>query len=269
MNPIIKKYDIKAKKSLWQNFLIDENALDNIWNATNIEWENIIEVWPWYWALTERLCLKNPWKLTLVELDKDMINILNDRFSNWDFWKIGNNMAIKNIDILEYKPTFEEYKVIANIPYYITSPILRHFLYDVDNSPKEMVILMQKDVWDKILWKNKWKSSVLSLFIDKKCFKKEICIVSASSFSPPPKVTSSVLSFESHNKYENIDDKLFLDFVKKAFKEPRKKLIKNLKDTLNKESLIWILEEIWKNENTRPEDLTIDEYIFLIKKAFS
>lgn len=269
MNDIIKKFNIKAKKSLWQNFLIDDLALENIKNSTKIKWENIVEVWPWYWALTEKICLDNPSDLSLIELDKDMVSVLNERFTAWEFKINESNFIINNIDVLAFEPTFSDYKVIANIPYYITSPILRHFLYEVENTPKSMTILMQKDVWDKILWKNKWKSSVLSLYIDKKCTKKEICIVDASSFSPPPKVTSSVLYFEKHSLFNDIDDDLFLNFIKDSFKEPRKKLIKNLNNTIEKDELIQLLSSIWKTENVRGEDLDINDYIYLLKKIKS
>jgi hypothetical protein len=95
--------------------------------------------------LTERILEKRPKNLTLVELDREMIEILDKRKENGDFQNI-DKLFIKNIDVLKFFPDFEEYFVIANIPYYITSPILRHFLFDVENKPEKMLILMQKDV---------------------------------------------------------------------------------------------------------------------------
>jgi len=255
---ILKKYKIRAKKSLWQNFLVNDDIVEEISSIVDIEWKDIIEVWPWYWALTEKLVEKKPKSLNLVELDNDMIEILNSRIKNNDFTIENIDFNINNIDVLKYEPESIGYSIIANIPYYITSPILRHFLYEVGNKPKDMVILMQKDVWDKILWKWKWKSWVLSLFIEKKCNVSEALFVAKENFVPAPKIESSVLLFELHDVYKDINDELFLDLIKKAFREPRKKLIKNLVNSwYNKELIINIFNELSIDEWVRWEDLDI------------
>ena len=266
---LIKKYTIKAKKSLWQNFLINDDILQSIADTFEIQGKNIIEVWPWYGALTEKLLEKNPLKLTLIELDREMVEILQNRINSWDF-KNSEKICIKNIDVLKYFPEFKEYYfVIANIPYYITSPILRHFLYDLEKSPEKMLILMQKDVWDKIiLWQDKnWKvkSSVLSLFVAKKCKAREIIFVWKQNFFPAPKVESSVILFERHNDFDFLDDKIFFDFIKKAFIEPRKKLINNLsKAGFDKDFVKNIFKQKNIDENIRPEDLSISNWCDLI-----
>lgn len=265
---IIKKYKIRAKKSLWQNFLINEEILKNISEIIEIKDKNIIEVWPWYWALTEKILQKNPKNLTLVELDLEMIEILNSRILNNDF-ENPEKLQIKNIDVLKYFSDFEKYSVIANIPYYITSPIIRHFLYKNKNIPEKMLILMQKDVWDKIiLWQEntkKQKSSVLSLFVAKKCFASEVIFVWKNNFSPPPKVESSVILFEPRYDFDFLDDDIFIDFIKKSFKEPRKKLVNNLaKSWYDKEFVKNILKNKNISENIRPEDLNISIWCDLI-----
>ena len=266
---LIKKYTIKAKKSLWQNFLINDDILQSIADTFEIQGKNIIEVWPWYGALTEKLLEKNPLKLTLIELDREMVEILQNRINSWDF-KNSEKICIKNIDVLKYFPEFkEDYFVIANIPYYITSPILRHFLYDLEKSPEKMLILMQKDVWDKIiLWQGKnWKvkSSVLSLFVAKKCTAREIIFVWKQNFFPSPKVESSVILFEKHNDFDFLEDKIFFDFIKKAFVEPRKKLINNLsKAGFDKDFVKNIFKQKNIDENIRPEDLNISSWCSLI-----
>jgi 16S rRNA (adenine1518-N6/adenine1519-N6)-dimethyltransferase len=108
----------------------------------------------------------------------------------------GVNFDIRQQDVLTFSPQFDSYSVIANIPYYITSPILFHFLYEVENRPDEMIILLQRDVGDKIRKTAGNKQSVLSLFVDLACESvEEICRVSAGSFVPPPKVESAVLRF--------------------------------------------------------------------------
>jgi 16S rRNA (adenine1518-N6/adenine1519-N6)-dimethyltransferase len=263
---IIQKYQIIAKKSLGQNFLINQNITHEISNITEIEWKNIIEVGPWYGALTEVLLKKKPSALHLVELDKDMIEILEDRKHIGELSVWETDFKIRDQDVLEFTPEFGKYSVIANIPYYITSPILRHFLYDLENKPENMIILMQKDVGDKILWKWKNKSSVLSLMIEKKCRVEEKIFVWKENFVPAPKIESSVLLFETHNDYDDIDDDKFLEVIKKWFLAPRKKLIKNL--------VMWWFEKSkieeyfclqWYGENVRGEDLGVGEWCGLVK----
>ena len=264
MHDIIKKYNIKAKKSLWQNFLMNLWVLDEICNITNIKEQNILEVWPWFWALTQRLLECNPKSLKLVELDTDMISILNQRIEKNDLIVSNTDFEINNIDILKYEPTFSGYKVIANIPYYITSPILFRFLYELKNKPTEMIILMQKEVWDRIVSK---KSSVLSLFVQKKCTVFQKIFVPANYFSPPPKVDSTVLHFILEDKYEEIDDNKFLDFIKKAFSQPRKKLIKNLWVLgVSNEKMSQIFADLKLNNEVRAEELSIDLFIELYNK---
>ncbi len=263
---ILQRYSIRAKKSLWQNFLVNENILQEIADAETILWENIIEVWPGYGALTEKLLEKNPKSLTLVELDSDMIQILEERISFWELDTADIKFNIIHQDVLEYAPDFESYKVIANIPYYITSPILRHFLYDLEYTPKSMLILMQKDVGDKILRKNKWKSSVLSLFIEKKCNVSEMILVPKESFIPAPKIESSVLLFNLHEDFIQIDDESFLKIIKIWFSEPRKKLIKNLiKWGFEKEKIWEYYKENNFSENIRAEELDIRQWCDLVK----
>lgn len=263
---IIKKYNIFAKKWLWQNFLINEEILDQIWNIVNVQWKNIVEVWPWYWALTEKLCVKNPLNLDLVELDKDMVKILEDRIKNKDFWDF-KNIEINHIDVLKFIPKQKNYSVIANIPYYITSPILKYFLYKLENKPEKMVILMQKDVWDKIIKKHKNKSSVISLFIEKKSKVSEKIFVWPENFSPAPKVDSSVLLFESHNEFDNVSDNEFLNLIHAWFSENRKKVIKNLeKWWYNKNLILEIFNDLEIKETARAEELWIEIWIKILNK---
>ena len=203
----------------------------------------------------------------LVELDPDMIAILEDRIENWDLILWETNFKINKKDILKYTPDFDKYDVIANIPYYITSPILRHFLYDLENKPDNMVILMQSDVWDKILKTNKNKSSVLSLSVDKKASVTWQIFVSKENFVPAPKVESSVLLFESHDLYKDIDDKKFLKIIKIWFTAARKKLTKNLeKWGFDKKQVLDILESMWYDDNSRAEDLNIKDWCELVSK---
>ncbi len=275
---IIKKYNINPKKSFWQNFLINEAILENIASFMPLEWKNIVEVWPGYWALTEKILSEKPSSLDLVELDKSMIDILQSRIGNNELnISKETNFKINNIDVLKYNPPLKDYIVIANIPYYITSPILFHFLYEVQNKPTEMIILMQKDVWDKIRKINWNKNSVLSLYIDFKCsLVKEIVKVWPNNFIPAPKVDSSVLYFKVKDKSElpevsspEISSKDFLDIIKLWFSEKRKKLISNLSKKYNKSQLFEIFIKLWYSENVRAEELKLEDWIDLLKSLKS
>jgi len=264
---IIKKYNIKPKKSLGQNFLINEDILNSISSLVDIENKDIIEVWPWYWALSEKILLRKPKSLSLVELDLEMINILLKRKDNWDFYTKWIDLQIFNIDVLKFETNINNYILMANIPYYISSPILRHFLYNITRKPSLMIILLQKDFGDKILGRFKNKSSVLSLFVDKKAYSKEVLFVWKQNFLPSPKVESSVLIFEPHNKFNNIDDDLFLKFIKFWFKESRKKLIKNLSSSwLDREKLVLIFKKLNLDDNIRAEDLNIEKWCDLTEE---
>ena len=277
----LKRYKIKAKKALGQNFLVNEDIIEGIANVIETEDKNIIEVWPWYGALTEKLLEQNLESLTLVELDSDMIEILEDRIKLWELKAENTNFEIKNIDILKYIPDFAtslplgetewglvKYSVIANIPYYITSPILTHFLYNLENKPEEMVILMQKDVWDKILdifKEKKPKGSVIWLMMAKKCFASEELFVWKENFIPAPNVESSVLKFVKHDKFENTSDEDFLRIIKIWFSSARKKLIKNLVNWwFEKEKILEIFEILEINENIRGEAIWIEKWCKLV-----
>ncbi len=262
---IIKQHKILAKKSLGQNFLIDEDILESIAGIIEIQNKNIIEVGPWYGALTEYLLYKKPKQLDLVELDRDMVSILEKRLLDNELNTQDIDFTIHNLDVLKFEPQQKSYSVIANIPYYITSPILRHFIYSVHTSPESMIILMQKDVGDKILGGKKDKTSVIRLLVEKRYDVSEKLFVPPESFSPAPKVDSSVLLFEKHDKFTNVDDERFLEIIKIWFSANRKKLIKNLVNGwYEKDKILCFFEKnnIW--ENIRWEDLSIDIWIKLV-----
>jgi 16S rRNA (adenine1518-N6/adenine1519-N6)-dimethyltransferase len=135
-------------------------------------------------------------------------------------------------------------------------------------SEKNGLLCRTSSQW-QIKKKQKNKSSVLSLFIAKKSYVNEVILVPARSFIPAPKVESSVLLFETHDNYKEIDDKEFMKFIKIWFQEPRKKLINNLvKWWIEKETVLEIFKTLWFTENIRWEDLSTDEWIELFKKIY-
>lgn len=232
---ILRHYGIRAQKSLGQNFLVNDSILETIADSINIVGQDILEIGPGYGALTEKILARKPKSLTLVELDKKMIYILHSRIKEGDLIiPKETTFTIIEGDVLKYVPELSVYSIIANIPYYITSPILFRFLHELENKPEEMVILMQKEVGDKILRKKGYNNSYLSLALEFSCeIIKEVCLVEKENFIPSPKIDSSVLYFKRKESYNIQGAKEFLKITSAGFISPRKKLLSNLANTLH------------------------------------
>lgn len=258
---VLHKFGFFTKKSMWQNFLVDQDILDKIIESAQIDpSDEVLEIGPGPWVLTNSL-LKTWAKITSLEIDKDIIKVLE-----YTTWK-PNNLMIINQNALEYKPQKSWYILCANIPYYITSPIIRHYLW-WSTRPKRVILLVQKEVAQKICAK-KWDYSVLSLQVSIYWNPKIICYVNKESFFPAPKVDSAVLYIDVYdNQLINKEDIfIFWDIAHHVFNEKRKKII----NTLSKYREMWVdnakylLEKTWIDINVRPQELTIDDWNNLIK----
>jgi len=242
---LLEKYNLQANKSFGQNFLIDKNILDIIIETGKIEKnDHIIEVGPGLGVLTNEL-LQKAKKVTSIELDKKLIPVLQENFAT------SKNFDLINEDALKFTPPHTTYKVIANIPYNITSPLISHFLQN-KNKPISLTLLIQKEVAEKIIDK---KQSILSLqvklFAEAKLIKK----VSKNCFYPAPKIDSAIIHLKTHNKYSQEEAIKILTLAKKAFSQKRKKLSTTIGSEI-KESPIDL--------NRRPETLSIEEWKSLI-----
>lgn len=251
--------NIRAKKSLWQNFLLDEEALSDISSSIDISNKDIVEVGPGYGALTDYILEKKPASLTLIEIDTDMIEILERKYAHTD-------IIIKNQDILQYLPELSEYSVIANIPYYITSPILFYFLYSTTFAPpKAMTIMMQEEVGEKILeWRHPKKPhhSFLSLAMEEACDDIEIVrYVWRSAFEPRPKVDSIVLLFTVKEKRDRTQEVALIALWKVVFAHPRKTLLSNIKASIHDvERFRSIILELGYDERVRAEAISREDW---------
>jgi 16S rRNA (adenine1518-N6/adenine1519-N6)-dimethyltransferase len=260
-------YQISAKKKLGQNFLTDDDKLQIIAQAQELHGRNVIEVWPGYGALTEYILQEEPASLDLIELDRDMISILEDRLdpNSAHSLAIGSSkVQILHQDVLKLEQIREKCIVVANIPYYITSPILTHFLIHLHLSVDAMVIMMQREVAEKILAK-KSKHSYLSISCHLFC--SDISLVTnvpASAFVPAPKVDSSVLLFTLAwlESEELIHRQKILQLASHGFREPRKKLVSNLAKygSYEKWDIISLFEKLDLSENLRAEDLSTENW---------
>ncbi len=275
---ILKHYGIRAQKSLGQNFLVNDEILEAIADSIDITGQDILEIGPGYGALTEKILARKPRSLTLVELDKQMVYILNSRIHEREI-VIPKETTFRIIegDVLQYVPPLtlspseerEIYSVIANIPYYITSPILFRFLHELESKPNEMVILMQKEVGDKICRKKWYPHSYLSLALEFSCESiEEVCLVAKENFIPAPKIDSSVLYFQRRAEYNRINAKDFLRITSAWFSAPRKKVISNLASTLHisKESLASDFQALGLLDTVRAEEINLITWNKIIEK---
>lgn len=252
---------IKAKKHLGQNFLKNIHILDSIIGDESLVHYDIVEIGPGPGDLTSRILEKHPKSLHVIEIDHDMIPLLKERF--WD------SITIHHADVLKTNITQNKelkgiylpknYKVYGNIPYYITSPILMHFLYDIQAMPDDITITMQKEVADRILAYNK-KHSVLSLACQLVSHITKVCDIHPNNFSPPPKVWSTCLRFRPLSCDKETNKKtLFL--IKQGFAQKRKKLFSNLVHTdYSPEKIEKVFEKANISSNARAEDLSIEQW---------
>lgn len=260
---------MKPKKTLGQNFLTSGKAVFEIVNAGEIKkGEIIIEIGPGKGALTVEL-LKSGGKIIAIEKDRELISYLEEKF------KIEiKNKSLKIIegDILDLDmgkiiKKDEKYKIIANIPYYITGAIIERFL-SIKKSPELMVLLMQKEVAERIIARDK-KESILSLAVKFYGTPKIIYKVSAGSFFPKPKVDSAVLKITLNkiDKEKRSLEKTYLDIVKKSFAHKRKMMLGNLKKEIK--NINW--EEIFKKLNIkttiRGEDLEEKDFTKIAREV--
>lgn len=267
---------ILAKKHLGQNFLKNKKILEMIvWEAT-LEDISVIEVWPGPGDLTQEILRRKPKNLTLIELDADMIPLLLERFSDEAIWVYQNDVLQINIvndsDVMPRKEITiikddnvihsEPYVVYGNIPYYITSPILHHFLYGVQLRPTVAVFTMQKEVADRILARDN-QHTVLSLSCQLVARVEKVCDISPHNFTPVPKVWSTCLKFSIH-WVEHPRAKEVLSLIKKWFSQKRKKLLTNLSQNGYQKLLVESsFHEMTISENVRAEELSLEKWLEL------
>ncbi|MEI6528373.1 MAG: 16S rRNA (adenine(1518)-N(6)/adenine(1519)-N(6))-dimethyltransferase RsmA [bacterium] len=268
--------EIEAKKSLGQNFLKSEGALRKIVEAGEIkDTDTVLEIGPGLGALTEKI-LEKAGRVVVVEKDDRLISILNEKFST-DV--TGGKLQIIHADILNFDPSIyniqsTNYKLIANIPYYITGEIFRKFL-ESDNQPSQMVVLVQKEVAIRVVARD-GKESLLSNSI--KCFgtPRLVDTVPAGAFVPAPKVDSAILAINNISKKffeENkISPEKFFTILHYGFAHKRKMLLGNLKEAFLKEgrsgveNLRQIFHTAGLSEKVRAEDLTLKNWAELVKQ---
>ncbi|MFH0820370.1 MAG: 16S rRNA (adenine(1518)-N(6)/adenine(1519)-N(6))-dimethyltransferase RsmA [Candidatus Peregrinibacteria bacterium] len=261
LKSLLQSHGLWAKKSLGQNFLADEGAFDQIMGAAKLQsTDTVVEVGPGTGFLTERLLAKAE-RVIAVEYDAEMVRLLKLRFLH------SKNLELMHQDALRFSVPRGAYKVVANIPYYITSPLLKHFLQS-ENRPSMMVILVQKEVAEKICGLD-GKSMVT---IETQLFgRPEIVeLVPRTSFYPAPKVDSAILKIEVYPEPLVQTEKLtaFLRLVGFGFTQKRKKLSNALAAGFHRkvDEMRAILETVGLDSNIRAEELEIGGWLKLLTK---
>ena len=268
---LMKKYKIKANKGLGQNFLVDDNALQDIANGANIQ-ENdlVIEIGPGLGSLT-KLLLDKARKVICVELDKNMLKLLNDRFIAYNNFEIINNDILKvdlNKLIKEEKEkdsAIQNVRVVAKLPYYITTPIIMK-LIENDLDIQSITVMIQKEVADRLIAVPGTKDAgAITYTIYYYCETEKIREVENSCFIPAPEVTSEVINLKIRKEppIQVKDKKVMFHIIKSAFMQRRKTLLNaltNVKLFKSKEEGIEILKKLNLREDVRAENLTIQDF---------
>lgn len=263
---------IKPIKSLGQNFLTDMNIANKIIASAKIQPEDlIIEVGPGTGSLTIGLC-KKAGKVVAVEIDKKLIPLLEEKTSDCLNIEIINEDILKldiNKKILDKNPEYKSYKVVANLPYYITTPIMINFLKSIP-APELMVLMMQKEVADRVMAAPGGKEyGSLSVLCQYYCEIERITNVSPGCFFPKPDVKSSVLKMSKRvkHKVKEEEEELFFIIVRSAFAQRRKKISNSISNTsglnISRERIEQILIEMGLRKDIRAEQLEIVDFIEL------
>jgi len=276
----IKKTNIAPLKRLGQNFLMDKPAIRKIINSAGLQGSDaVLEIGPGMGALTKIIAEKAR-RVIAVEKDSRMIEILKEKLKDYknveivrgDILKITNyKLQITNKIPNDQTPNF---KIVANLPFYITSPVIRKFLEN-DNPPKKMTLVVQKELAQRICAKPP-KMSILAVSVQIYSKPKIVDYIPKTAFWPKPKVDAAILEIAGiERRFEKDFMMLFFRIVKAGFSHPRKQIGNNLADSLvlpsqkdvklNKEKIIAWLAANKIQASRRAETLSISDWINLAK----
>lgn len=269
-NDIMRKYKLRAKKSLGQNFLTNEKVLDGIVDASGLQADEIaIEIGPGIGALTEKLA-QVAQKVYAFEIDENLIPVLADTLQYYDNIEVINQDILKvDLDqfVKDHNLEGKTIKVVANLPYYITTPIMLN-LINSDYPFQSLVLMMQKEVAERITANPGHREyGSLTIAVQTQMKARIDRIVGRNSFIPRPKVDSAVAVLDRLPKAEiDIDDPVFFSkVVRSSFAHKRKSLMNNLlnwqgRTDESREKIKAIFEKCGIAENARAEQVSIDQF---------
>ena len=249
---------ISPKKSLGQNFLIDKPLLEKISSLINIKDKTVLEIGPGTGNLSSFILNKNPKKFFVIEKDKDLVTHLKDKFNN--------QIEIINSDVLKINENYisdDKLIVFGNLPYNISTEIICKWILNLKNDQfwfNNLVLMFQKEVADRIISKyNSSNYGRLSILANWKLDIKKILDINPNSFSPRPKVDSSLLLFSPKKKFFKIKNPLNLEKITRIFFNHRRKMIKKPYNQIFSNNTE-ILKKLDINLNLRPQNLDFEIY---------
>ena len=264
----LEKYEITAQKKYGQNFLIDENILEKIVSAADVaEDDLVLEIGPGLGALTGLLC-ERAGKVVCVEIDRKLIPVLEEKLGEYDNLTIINGDIMK-LDIgeaLSMRDSYKKVKVVANLPYYITTPVIMKLLQEFPGFDS-ITVMIQKEVADRINAKPSTKEyGSLSLAVQYYSKPETVVSVPPGCFFPQPKVGSVVLKLDIYEdrpvKPEN--EELMFKLIRASFNQRRKTMVNSLRNfpglDLEKDEIERALDAIKKKPTARGEELSLSEF---------
>ncbi len=264
---LMKKYQISANKNLGQNFLIDENVIQNIIDSAQINQSDfVIEIGPGLGTLTSQL-VEKAGKVIAIELDKKMVKILQERFSLYSNFQLLNEDVLKvDLKTLIEKENTQKcpVKIVANLPYYITTPIIMKLLEE--KLPiQNITVMVQKEVADRLTAiPGEKNTGAITYCVYYYCEPKQVRLVPNTSFIPEPKVNSEViqLNIRQNLPVQLKNETVFFKIVKASFMQRRKTLLNGLTNAgiISKERMREILNKMQLPETVRGEDLSIEQF---------
>ncbi len=266
INKQIEESDFKIKKKFGQNFLTDQNILSEIINAADLDTNTaVIEIGPGLGSLTERLVEKAGFVLC-YEIDKEVIPLLKNNLNGYNNYEVINKDILDvniNEDIEKYLKNYDNIYVVANLPYYITTPIILGLLSKTDRIDR-YVMMMQKEVADRICGKPSTKDyNALSIAIQYRTDAKKVTNVPRTVFIPAPNVDSAIIRLDKYKTkvYEAKNEEFFFEFIRLCFSQRRKTLINNLSNKFDKELIVKMLDHFNIKQSVRSEELEIKDFI--------
>ena len=268
---VLDKYNFNFRKNFGQNFLIDDHILTKIVDAAEITKEDmVLEIGPGIGTMTQYLCERAK-KVVAVEIDNSLIPILQDTLSEYDNVEIINKDILK-VDIKKLAEDYNEgrpIKVVANLPYYITTPIVMG-LFESHVPLKSITVMVQKEVAGRMQTGPGSKDyGALSLAVAYYSKARVVAVVSPNCFIPRPKVESSVIRMDVHEKspVEVSDEAFLFSVIRATFNQRRKTLVNALSNAglpgVTKDRIREALEQMGKPETVRGETFTLEEFATL------
>ncbi|APC38700.1 16S rRNA (adenine(1518)-N(6)/adenine(1519)-N(6))-dimethyltransferase RsmA [Clostridium estertheticum] len=265
ISEVSKKYEFRFKKGLGQNFLIDDSVLDDVVDGAEVNEDDfVIEIGPGFGTLTRAL-LRRAKRVCAIELDDKLLPILEDELKEFDNFELIHNDALK-IDFDELIGDEKSVKLVANLPYYLTTPIIVKLLTGGYNF-KSLTIMIQKEVAQRIDSEPNCKAyGAFSILVQYYCDTKILRLVPPTAFLPEPKVESMVIRLDrlKEPKVKVNDEALFFSIVRKSFNMRRKILWNSVKDIgIPKEELLKCFEKANIDPKRRGETLSLAEFALL------